>query len=135
MAIFIFEIAKFFFKNYFHIAEIDSTIRGPWYTCLVSFIFAFSSYSLTKAPKHAPFAWYRCIELIFCEHQYASFLKSIKFSSGYNGMLRKVKNCTVRSKSWKVSKNVKKNFHGHGLWQMQILKTFAIQQSSMITNT
>ena len=47
----IFEITSFFVEksfltnNYFHIAEIDSTNRGPWYTfsCFVSVILQYCS--------------------------------------------------------------------------------------------
>ena len=41
---------------------------------------------------------------LFSEHQYVSYLKSIKSSSGYKFLLRKSKNCKGRSNSWKNSK-------------------------------
>ena len=41
---------------------------------------------------------------LFSEHQYVSYLKSIKSSSGCKFLLRKLKNCAGRSKSWKNSK-------------------------------
>ena len=41
---------------------------------------------------------------LFSEHQYVSYLKSIKSSSGCKFLLRKSKNCAGRSKSWKNSK-------------------------------
>ena len=43
-------------------------------------------------------------ENLCSEHQYVSYLKNIKSSSGCKFLLRKSKNCAGRSKSWKNSK-------------------------------
>ena len=62
---------------------------------------------------------------LFSEHQYVSYLKSIKSSSGYKFLLRKSKNCEGRSNSWKNSKIRQKKLLKP--WNMKIAKNKNIE--------
>ena len=62
---------------------------------------------------------------LFSEHQYVSYLRSIKSSSGCKFLLRKPQKCTGRAKSWKNSKIRQKKLLKP--WNMKIAKNKNIE--------